>query len=113
MQNGEEEKVSNLWKSLHHYESQNSHLNNLNNQLVNANRMIKQDLNANYAELVKVIEEALKRQKTAQEENAKLLKQNQKLQDKVPTIEEELTRLQRRSQALASLNIFAEVARNI
>ena len=45
-------------------------------------RIIRHDLeeiNANYAELVQVTEEAVKRRKMAQEENAKLLKQNQEL----------------------------------
>ena len=64
MQNGEEIEASNLRKALHHYKILISHLNHLNDQLVNENRMIRQDLediNSNYAELVRVIEEAVKR----------------------------------------------------
>ena len=34
----------NLKKDLHHYKAQNTHLNQLNDQLVNYNRMISQDL---------------------------------------------------------------------
>ena len=55
----------------------------------------------------------MKRRKMAQEENDKLLKLNQELQDKVPAIEEELTRLQRRYQVLYGLPILLEDAHKI
>ena len=37
MQREEETEVSNLRKALHHYKTQNSHINHMNDQLVNAN----------------------------------------------------------------------------
>ena len=116
VQREEETEVSNLRKALHHYRAQNSHLNHLNDQLVNANRMIRQDLediNANYVELVRVTVEVVKRRKTAMEENAELLKQNQTLQDRLPAVEEELARLRKRSQALDGLTILAEATWNL
>ena len=112
MENAKEIEVSNLRKALHYYKVHNSDLNNLNDQLVNENHMIRQDLediNANYAELVRVTEEAMKRRKMAQEANAKLLKQNQELQDKVPAIEDELSRVRRRSEALDGLTKYFSI----
>ena len=41
MKRAEEIEVSNLIRALHHYKAQNSHLNHLNDQLVNANCMIR------------------------------------------------------------------------
>ena len=49
----------------------------------------------------------------AQEANAKLLKQNQELQEKVSVIEEEISRLRRRSQELDGLTILVEDARKL
>ena len=94
MLNKEETELSCLRKALHHYKAQNSHLNHLNDQLVSPNHMIRQDLediNANYVELVQATEEEVKRRKISQEVNAKLLEQNQELQEKVHAIKEELT----------------------
>ena len=68
LQAKEETELINLKKALHHYKAQNIHLNQLNDQLVNANRMIRQDpeeINSNYAELVQVAKEAVKRRKIA------------------------------------------------
>ena len=48
----EETKLSRLRKALHDSKVQNVHFNHLNDQLVSANRMIRQDMeeiNANYA----------------------------------------------------------------
>ena len=75
--------------------------------------MIRQDLeeiNANYAELVQVSEEAVKRRKMSQQVNLELLEQNQKLQDILSAMEEELVRIQKRSEVLDGLTILAEVA---
>ena len=66
----------NLKKDLHHYKAQNTHLNQLNENLVNSNHMISkyiEEINSNYAELVQVAEEAAKRRKMSQETNGKLL----------------------------------------
>ena len=70
-------------------------------------------INSNYAEIVQVFEEVVKRRNTAQETNDKLLKQNQELQDKVLAMEKELSRLQRRSQALDDLTMIVEFSRRL
>ena len=67
----------------------------------------------NYAELVRVIEETVKRRKMAQEAYDELLKQSHELKEKVPAIEEELNQIWRRSQALDGLTIPAEVAHKL
>ena len=50
---------------------QNAHLNQINDQLVKANTMLKEDLqevNQNFAELIQVSEEAVKRRKLLHDE---------------------------------------------
>ena len=52
MKTKEETKITSLRKSLHQYKARNSHLNQLNDHLMSANRMIRQDIeeiNVNYA----------------------------------------------------------------
>ena len=68
IQTMEERKHTSLTKDLHHYKPQNTHLNNLNDHLVNDNHMIRkylEEINSNYAKLVQVVEEAVKRRKMA------------------------------------------------
>ena len=71
------------------------------------------EINSNYAEFVQVVEEAVKRRKMAHETNDKLLKQNQELQEKVPAIEKEISRLRRRSQELDGLPMLIEAAHKL
>ena len=49
----------------------------------------------------------------AHETNDKLLKHNQELQEKVPAMEKEPSRLRRRSQALDGLTMLAKAARKL
>ena len=68
IQTKEQTELMSLKKALHHYKSQKTHLNHLNYQLVNANRMIRkyiEEINSNYVELVQVVEEAVKRRYVA------------------------------------------------
>ena len=74
--------ITSLRKDLHHYKGQNTHLNKLNDQCMSENHIIRKDIeeiNVNYAELVQVAEEAVKRRKISQETNDRLLKKNQEL----------------------------------
>ena len=62
---------------MHYYKTHNSHLNLFNDQLVQANRILREDseeINTNYAELVQAIEESMKRRKLAQAKNGELRK---------------------------------------
>ena len=89
MQTKEEKEITSIRNTLHHYKAQNT-----SDHFMSENRMIRQDLeeiNANYAEMVQVAEEEVKRRIIYQETNGKLLKQNQELQEKVPAIEKELS----------------------
>ena len=116
IQTMEETKLTSLTNDLHHYKPQNTHLNNLNDHLVNDNHMIRkylEEINSNYAELVQVAEEAFKIRKMAQETNDKLLKQNQELQENVPAIEKEISPLRRRSHALYGLTMLTKVAHKL
>ena len=75
----ENTEIMNLQKALRHYKTQNSHLNHFNDQLVQANRRLREDLeeiNTNYVESVQVAEEAVKRRKLPQEKNEEISKQN-------------------------------------
>ena len=57
-------------KEIEQLRRQNEHLNHINDQLVKSNTMLKEDLqevNPNFAELIQVSEEAVKRRKLAQE----------------------------------------------
>ena len=94
LQAKEETELMNIRKYLHHYKDQNTHLNQLNDHLVNSNLMTRKDIeeiNSNNAKLVQVAEEAVKRRKMAHETNDKLLKHNQELQEKLLTMEKELS----------------------
>ena len=58
-------------REIEHLRRQNGHLNQINDQLVKANTMLKQDLqevNQNFAKLIQVSEEAVKRRRMVQEE---------------------------------------------
>ena len=57
-------------KEIEHLRRKNEHLNHINDQLVESNTMLKVDLqevNQNFAELIQVSEEAVKRRKLVQE----------------------------------------------
>ena len=69
MQTKEEKEITSIRKTLHHYKAQNTHLNQLNYQLMSENRMIRQELeeiNENYAKMVQVAEEEVKRRNISQ-----------------------------------------------
>ena len=78
----ENTKIINLQQGLHHYKTNNSHLDHFTDQLVQANRSLRENLeemNTNYVELVQDVEEAMKIRKLAQTKNKELSKYNQEL----------------------------------
>ena len=78
--------------------------------------MLKEDLqevNQNFAELIQVSEEAVKRRKLAQEERDQLLKDKEELTTKLCGMKKEIRRLQAESSALDGLATLAEATRRI
>ena len=64
-------KHSKEYKEIEQLRRQNEHLNQINDQLVKENTMLKQylqEVNQNFAELIQVSKEAVKRRKLVQEE---------------------------------------------
>ena len=95
---------------------QNEHLNHINDQLVKADTMLKEDLqevNQNFAELIQVSEEAVKRRKLVQEEKDKLMKDKEELTANLHGMKKDIRSLQAKSSALYGLATLAEVTRRI
>ena len=73
----ENTKIINLQWGLHHYKTNNSHLDHFTDQLVQANQRVRENLeemNTKYVELVQDAEEAVKIRKLAQTKNKELRK---------------------------------------
>ena len=71
-------------------------MNNLNDQLVQQNRILREDLeeiHTNYVELVQATKEDVRRRKLAQENNEELSRKNQYLQEKLQALDKEYSRL--------------------
>ena len=95
---------------------QNARLNDVNDKLIQANQRLREyleQINTNYAELAKVVEEVEIRRKLAQEKNEEITKLNQEIQEKLQVMETEYPRLQRISQAMDVLTMLAEATRHI
>ena len=98
-------------REIDHFKIQNEHISQINDGLMKANKMLKQDLqevNNNYAEFIQVVEEAVKRRKVMQEQNVQLEKDKEELKKKLNHMQKELNRLQRNSHALDGLSTLAE-----
>ena len=103
-------------RAIDHFRIQNEHISQINDGLTKANMMLKQDLqevNMNYAELIQVVEELVKRRKVMQEHNAHLEKDKQKLKQKLKHMQKELKRIQKKSHALDGLATLAEATRRL
>ena len=78
--------------------------------------MLKEDLqevNQNFAELVQVSEEAVKRRKLVQEKKDQLMKDKEELTTKMRGMKKDIRRLQAKSSALNRLATLAEATRRI
>ena len=103
-------------REIDHFRFQNEHMNQINNGLMKANMMLKQDLqevNKNYSELVQVAEEAVKRRKVVQEQNDQLVKDKEELEKRSSQMQKEFNRLQRIAHALDGLATLDEAARRL
>ena len=103
-------------KEIEQLRRQNEHLNHINDQLVKSNTMLKeylQEVNQNFAELIQVLEESVKRRKLAQEETDQLLKDKEELTAKLRGMKKDIRRLQENSSALDGLATLVEPARRI
>ena len=106
------EQVNNR-REIDHFIIQNEHMNQINDGLMKANRMLKQDLHEvkkNYSELIEVAEEVVKRRKVMQEQNVQLVKDKEELEIKLKDMQKELKRLQIKAHALDGLATLVEVA---
>jgi len=72
-----------------------------------------QEVNQNFAELVQVSEEVVKRRKLVQEEKDKLMKDKEELKTKLRGINKDIRRLWVNSSALDGLATLVEAARRI
>ena len=70
-------------------------------------------VNKNYAELIQVVEEAVKRRRVIQEHNVQLENDKEELEQKLRHMQKELNMLRRKSQALDGLATLAEAARRL
>ena len=100
-------------REIDHFKIQNEHISQINDGLMKENTMLKQDLqevNKNYAELIQVEEEAIKRIKAIQEENVQLEKDKEDLKQKLKHMQKELNMLQRKSHSLDGLTTMPKAA---
>ena len=70
-------------------------------------------MNKNFAELIQVSEEVVKRRKLVQEEKDQLMKDKEELTAKLRGMKKEIRRLQANSSALDGLATLAEATRRI
>ena len=109
-------KHSKEYREIEQLRRQNEHLNQINDQLVRENTMLKEDLqevNQNFAELIQVSEDSMKRRKLVQEEKDQLMKDKEEMTIKLCGMKKDIKRLQAKSCALDGLATLAEVARRI
>ena len=107
--------VENLKIILQQHKSQIDFLNETNGRLVMTNRRLREDLediSAHYKEPIDVSKEALKREIQNQVEDLtqqvqKLSKQNERLLNRVRSLEIEQERTKRQSHALGGIAMFA------
>ena len=88
----------------------------MNDQLVKANTMLKeylQEVNQNFAELIQVSKEAVKRRKLVQEEKDQLMKDKEELTSKLCGMKKAIRRLQAKSSALDGIATLGEATRRI
>ena len=98
------------------YKVQNEYLNDANDKLMQANRILRgylKEVNGYYQELIIVAKEALKRNKNAQSQIEDLTRENEELSNKVKVLEAERVRLLKRSQVLDGITILAKETRQI
>ena len=72
-----------------------------------------QEVNQNFAELVQVSKEAIKRRKSVQEEKDQLMKDKEELTVKLCGMKKDIRRLQAKSCALDGIATLAEEKRRI
>ena len=109
----EELNIESLQKKLQQYKIHNAHINETNDKMMQEKQMLKkylQELNTNYAELVQVAEEAVKRRKVAQKRNKVLTKKNEEILERFCFMQKESLHLKRKSQALDGLDVLVEAA---
>ena len=79
-------------REIDQFKLQNEHVNQINDKLMQANRMLKQDLqevNKNCSELVQVAKEAMKRRKTTQEHNNHLIREREEIEERPTQVQKE------------------------
>ena len=109
-------KQSKEYREIEQLRKQNGHLIQINDQLIRANTMLKEDLqevNQNFVELIQVSKEAVKRRKLVQEEKDHLMKDKKDLTVKLHGMKKDIRKLQAKSCALDGIATLAEAARRI
>ena len=105
-----------LKKFLQYCKEQNRYLNYSSENLMTANRRLREDLeeiDANYQELITVSKEFLRRKRDTEQQNEELISINKELQDQIRSTEAEHFQLQKISQALDGLMILVEATRKL
>ena len=103
-------------KEIEQFKLQNEHINQINDSLLQANKMLKQDLqeiNKNYSELAQVAEEAVKRRKIAQEHNIQLIREKKEIEERLTQVQKEYNRLQNKAHALGGVDALDEASRRL
>ena len=113
----------NMQKALKQYIYQIDYLQETNDGLILANKRLReylQEVNEHYQELIAVSKEALKRKRSTDEKYTELKKtvkdlqrQNEELTRRVADMEDEQKKSRRKAQALDSIVLLAEAAKDL
>ena len=98
------------------YKEQNKYLQDLNENLMVANKRLREDLEekeVDYQKLVSIYKDMLKKKRALQKQYKQVLDQNKELQNKELNKDAEYSRLQKRSQVLHDMTLLAEVSKSL
>ena len=98
------------------YKEQNKYLQDLNENLMLANKRLREDLEekeADYQKLVSISKDMPKKKTALQEQYKQVLDQNRELRIKELNKDVEYSRLQKRSQVLHDMTLLAEVSKSL
>ena len=103
-------------KFMMYYKDQNKYLQDLNQNLMVANKILREDLEekeVDYQKLVIISKDMLKKKRALQKQHKQVLDQNKELQNKELNKDAEYSRLRKRSQLLHDMTILVEVSKSL
>ena len=108
--------LNHIKKSLQTYKEQTRFLQNINENLMTANKRLQEDLEekeVDYQKLLSISKDILKEKRTIQKQFEHMKTQSKEVHNQMENKDAEFSRLQRRSQVLSDLTILVEASKSL